>query len=151
MGKLWWSLAVMIFLWGGQCAAAEDVCRDCSVTTKVTIESSFGAEGQVPVARVLTVKAGDFIEVELLAAGGTGYEWKQMNENISLARLVSTEGPSPVEAKAGLVGGKERLVQIWQISDHATSGTEVLQYRLVRGWEKGVQPARSVDITLQVE
>ena len=92
-------------------------------------------DGGIPSVDPVELKAGQYIKFELINYGGTGYEWKLLNDPLKLVIPVYTEGPSPINPSPGLMGGPTKLVQIFRVKDGA-SGEETFRYRLRRVWEK---------------
>lgn len=94
----------------------------------------------------MEVKPGAYIRVELVAAGGTGYEWKLLNEDLQTTE-VSYKTSEPVKVELNRTGGPIKTVFIMKVKENAR-GEEKLVFNLVRPWEKQGKEAQTFELTV---
>jgi predicted secreted protein len=94
------------------------------------------------------VKQGAHIRVELIAAGGTGYEWQLTNEELQ-ATEVSDKTSEPMKVESNRVGGPIQTVFIIKVKENAR-GEEKMVFKLVRPWEEQGKEAKVFELTVQV-
>jgi predicted secreted protein len=96
-------------------------------------------------SREVTVPMGDVFKVQLVANSGTGYSWTvRMPAD---APLSQSGEPARTPIDRGVMGGRVR----WTFTfTPLRPGTFDLGFDLVRPWEKGVAPAKTVTLRVTV-
>ena len=97
------------------------------------------------------MEVGQRLEVQLGASAGTGYGWQMAGPAPAVMSLQSTDPAgvvTPVQGEAGRAGGG--TVTTYAMTAIA-QGEAKLRFVLARPWEKGVEPARIVDIEVKVD
>lgn len=138
-------LAVMLvaaLLLPGAAAAEGMAYRE--VPVQVTVE--MGGSGQGTAELATTLRPGEGIKVNLVAASGTGYVWQLANEP-QLLKVVSKSDPQPLSEDQTLTGGPVRESFLLQAGDKP--GQETLRFTLARPWES-CQPAKTLAVTVTI-
>ncbi len=92
-----------------------------------------------------SVPLGGELRVAFASNAGTGYEWVCQLANDPIVAVDAPPEVAPVDT--GIVGGRIRTIFVI----HGKSlGVAKVTFVLVRPWEKGAPPAKSVTLTLTV-
>lgn len=97
------------------------------------------------------MEVGQRLEVRLGANAGTGFSWQMAGPAPAVMNLQSTDPAgvvAPVAGEAGRAGGG--TVTTFAMTAVA-QGDAQLRFVLARPWEKGVAPARVVDVAVTVK
>jgi predicted secreted protein len=97
------------------------------------------------------MEVGQRLEVRLGANAGTGFSWQMAGPAPAVMSLQSTDPAgvvAPVAGEAGRPGGG--TVTTFAMTAIA-QGEAQLRFVLARPWEKGVAPARVVDVAITVK
>ena len=94
------------------------------------------------------ITPGECLRVELLAAGGTGYDWVIDNTALQLLE-VKYHTEAPVMHANGLTGGPVRTVFILQAKE-GVRGKETVVFSLRRPWEPAGMAAKHVYCDVRV-
>jgi len=111
---------------------------------KVTIRVD--GMGQDTVELAVNLLYGEYLQVELTAASGTGYEWKLV-EDPRLSRVNKSE-PVQLSADKDRPGGPYRITYTLQAGNE--SGTESIRFTLARPWETNKSPAKILMVDMTV-
>ncbi|MCE5286869.1 MAG: protease inhibitor I42 family protein [Pelosinus sp.] len=131
-------MLVMLLTVIGAAAAEEQKADNYAVVKTVEVN---GRSGEIA-SQEVTVKPGDYIKVNLYAAGGTGYDWQLDSDSADSIQAVSKD-TAPVGDKY-LAGGPVRWEFVLLVKPEAKPQT--LHFALVRSWEKNKKPAQAFDL-----
>jgi predicted secreted protein len=121
---------------------------DGALVLQVATES-----GEVREPKVLKgeMEVGQRLEVRLGANAGTGFAWQMAGPAPAVMSLQSTD-PAGVVAPAPGEGGRAGGGTVTTFAMTAVAqGDAQLRFVLARPWEKGVAPARVVDLAVTVK
>lgn len=105
----------------------------------VTLRLTTGDDG-----KSFNLSLGDKIEVELISASGTGYNWICTQQP---APLLKIEGVKREQVERAL-GGQQKQIHTFSTD---SPGKVQITCNLVRPWERDSKPAQTVKIDLEVE
>ena len=97
------------------------------------------------------MEVGQRLEVQLGASAGTGFSWQMAGPAPAVMSMQSTDPAgvvTPVQGEAARPGGG--TVTTYAMTA-ISQGEARLRFVLARPWEKGVEPARIVDLDVQVD
>lgn len=135
-------LAILLTVIGA--AAAEEQKTD-NYTVAKTIEVT-DSSGEIS-SKEVTVKPGDYIKINLYAAGGTGYGWQLDFYSADSIQEVSKNTVSVGDKH--LAGGPVRWEFVLLVKPEAEAQT--LHFALVRPWEKSEKPAKVFDLHIVLD
>ena len=139
MKKLIVCLLAAILWCGSSSAWAEGMAwRELPIAVKIMVQESPGEVG-------VTLKPGEYLDLKLAFAAGTGYQW-QLQEAPKQLEIVHEATVS--EAAPGIVGGPQVQHYIIRATDDM-KGSESLVFNLCRSWEKPEQKARTFRLTVE--
>jgi inhibitor of cysteine peptidase len=95
--------------------------------------------------REVSIAKGGTLILRLEARPGTGYAW-QIVQNDS--NYLKAQGESVFEHSKGEQAGDTEQ-QVFRFTAQ-TSGSSVLKLHYMRSWEKGVEPAKTYSIKVQI-
>jgi predicted secreted protein len=107
-------------------------------------------EAREPTALKGEMEVGQRLEIRLGASAGTGFSWQMAGPAPAVMSLQTTDPAgtvTPVAGEAGRPGGG--TVTTFAMTAVA-QGDAQLRFVLARPWEKGVSPARVVDVAVTV-
>ena len=115
------------------------------ITPKVTIRVD-GA-GQDTVELAVNLLHGEYFRVELMAASGTGYEWKLV-EDPRLTRITDKSEPVQLSADKNRPGGRYQITYTLQAG--AESGNESIRFILVRSGDTNRLATKTLMVDMTV-
>lgn len=102
-------------------------------------------DGAGPVA----LKAGQVLEIALMANASTGYQWQVVSDGApALARTTGPATPPPMDTQPPMPGAPG-IARWWFRAEQPGNVTVKLEYR--RPWEKDVPAAETAEYAVTVE